>query len=449
MKQQNVLITGAGLAGSLLAIYLAKKGFRVDVYERRPDMRKENIDGGRSINLALSTRGIYALQEVDLADTVLKNAIPMRGRMIHSIENELTFQPYGVQENEVINSTSRAGLNSILMDAAEGFETVSIHFNQRCLGMDFQSGEVSFLNEKTGETITKTADTVIACDGATSAIRLEMQKVGRFNLNQMYLEHGYKELTIPPGPNGAFQMEKEALHIWPRGTYMLIALPNLDGSFTCTLFFPFEGEYSFASLNRSEKMVDFFQQQFPDAVPLIADLEGDFFGNLTGNLITIKCAPWYVGGKALLLGDSAHAIVPFYGQGMNCAFEDCTLLNQIIDQHGDDWETVFSEYQLKRKADADAIAQLALDNFIEMRDSVANPKFLLKKKLERQLEEQFPGEFLSTYSRVTFHRLPYSEALEMGKIQDRILMEICNSTGKIEELDLKQVLAKVAEKVHG
>lgn len=448
MKKQKITIVGAGLAGSLLAIYLAKRGFQVNVYERRPDMRAEDIGGGRSINLALSTRGIYALRQVGLADNVLKAAIPMRGRMLHLPHGELTFQPYGKSENEVINSISRSGLNCTLMDAAERYENVQISFNERCLAMDFKSGEVKFYNERTGVEKTVSGDTVFACDGSGSAIRLEMQKVGRFNLSQMYLEHGYKELTIPPGAGGGFQMEKNALHIWPRGTYMLIALPNRDGSFTCTLFFPYQGEYSFASLVTPKKVLDFFREQFPDAVPLIPGLQTDFFTNPTGDLVTIKSFPWHVEGKALLLGDAAHAIVPFYGQGMNCAFEDCTVLDECIEKFGADWETVYREYETTRKANTNAIADLALENFIEMRDRVADPKFLLKKKVELLLEQKYPGEFLSKYAMVTFHRLPYTEALEKGNLQEKILMKLCEAVESPEELDLEQAYVILKEKMN-
>lgn len=445
MRKQKIIITGAGLAGSLLAVYMAKQGFLVDIYERRPDMREEQLDGGRSINLALSIRGIHALQEVGLAETVLAESIPMKGRMMHPVEGDLIYQPYGIREDEAIRSTSRGGLNRQLMDAADEYDSVNIYFNRRCTGVDFRSGEIQFLDEKTGENSIVSSDAIIACDGSASAVRMDMQKVGRFNLSQMYLAHGYKELTIPSSPGGGFLIEKEALHIWPRGEYMLIALPNLDGSFTCTLFFPFEGENSFSSLNSPDRIHAFFASQFPDTIALIPDLQTDFLENPTGKLVTIRCSPWHVGGKALLLGDAAHAIVPFYGQGMNCAFEDCTVLNQMIDSFGDDWETVFAEFSRSRKPNADAIAQLALDNFIEMRDSVADPKFLMKKKLERLLETTFPGEFLSTYSRVTFHRSPYSEALARGRVQDQILMDICQSVDSIEKLDLRQVLSKLKE----
>jgi kynurenine 3-monooxygenase len=440
MQKDKIVLIGAGLAGSLLSIYLAKKGFNVEIYERRPDMRKVKISAGRSINLALSTRGIYALQEVGLADEILKLAIPMKGRMIHSIKGELTFQSYGKDETEVINSISRAGLNVALMNLAEEYDNVRIQFNQRCTGMNFETGEVELHNENTGEIKKIASDIVIGTDGSASAIRVDMLKIGGFNFNfsQNYEEHGYKELTIPPGPNGTFLIEKNALHIWPRGTYMLIALPNLDGNFTCTLFLPFKGENSFENLDTKNKVVDFFKKQFPDAVPLVPDLTEDFFKNPTGNLVTVKCFPWHFKDKVLLLGDSAHAIVPFFGQGMNCAFEDCIYLNECIEKYGTDWEKIFIEFEELRKINADAIAELALENFVEMRDHTANPKFLLRKKAEILLEKKYP-DFISKYAMVTFHReIPYSIAMTKGQLQDKILDELCKSIDKIEDLDLER-----------
>lgn len=443
MKNKPIIIAGAGLAGSLLAIYLAKRGFAVDLYERRPDMRKAEIPAGRSINLALSTRGIHALEGAGLAGKVLENAIEMKGRMIHSPDASLSMQPYGKNEREVIHSVSRGGLNELLLDAAESYPNVRLFFGQRCQGMDVNDGTIYFADESGGQQKTVRGATLIACDGATSAIRMEMQKNIRLNLHQTYLEHGYKELTIPGGPGGSFAIEKHALHIWPRRSYMLIALPNLDGSLTCTLFFPFNGPDSFSSLQTPRQVHEFFQENFPDTLPLIPDLQKEFFENPTGTLITIKCRPWHVGGKALLLGDSAHAIVPFYGQGMNCAFEDCSIFADCLDRIGDDWEQVFSDYQARRKADADAIADLAMDNFIEMRDSVADPVFVMKRQAELLLEERFPGKFLSKYAMVTFHRIPYAEAQRKGRLQDDILMDLCREAGSVDALNLDEAFAKI------
>jgi kynurenine 3-monooxygenase len=442
----NIAIIGAGLAGSLLAIYLAKKGFKVDVYERRPDMRTHDIgrrayslSGGRSINLALSTRGIYALKEVGLYDEIKKIAIPMYGRMIHSLEGELTFQRYGKDDTEYINAVSRAELNKALMNLAEAHEGVSIHFNQRCKGADFEAGEILLHDEEENRSYRVMPETIIATDGAASPVRMSMLRLPRFNFSQEYENYGYKELMIPPGGNGSFLIEKNALHIWPRGSYMLIALPNLDGSFTCTLFLAYDhslgGKNSFEYLQARELVMHFFNSQFHDAADLMPGLIEDFFGNPTGSLITVKCYPWAVEDKSVLLGDSAHAIVPFFGQGMNAAFEDCTYLNGCIDKHGDNWKKVFDEYQKLRKPNSDAIADLAQENFIEMRDLVATPRFQLKKKIEAELHKKFPDKFVPKYSMVTFHRIPYSVALMKGRVQDKILTELAENINSVDELD--------------
>ena len=433
--KHNITLIGAGPAGSLLAIYLARRGFAVKIFERRPDMRKVQISAGRSINLAISTRGIHALREAGLIDEVMKVAVPMRGRIMHAVDDSLTFQPYGKDETEVIYAISRSHLNLTLLNGAEKYKGVELHFNQRCTGMDFRTGEIELQDEGSDARRKVPTHTVIGTDGSASAIRMEMIRVGRFNLSQEYLEHGYKELTIPAGPNGEYLLEKNALHIWPRRTYMLIALPNVDGSFACIFFFPFEGEHSFASLDSEQKVLDFFQAQFPDAVPLMPDLLENYFTNPTGSMVTIKCRPWRVEDKAVLLGDAAHAIVPFFGQGVNCAFEDCTYFDLCVERFGDDWLKVFQGFEAMRKENTDAIADLALENFIEMRDSVADPRFLLKKKVERALEERFPESFIPKYSMVTFHRVPYTTALSRGLIQNEILEELCEGIENPSQLD--------------
>jgi len=436
LNKTKLTLIGAGPAGSLLAIYLAKRGFHVDIYERRPDMRKTPISAGRSINLAISTRGIHALREAGVVDAIMKIAVPMKGRMMHAVSGELTFQRYGKDDTEVIYAVLRSELSMALMNEAEKYPNVKIHFNERCTGMDFKTGEIELRDDDIiGHARKARTEVVIGTDGSASAIRMDMLKAGRFNFSQQYLEHGYKELTIPAGPNGEYKIEKNALHIWPRKTYMLIALPNIDGSFACIFFFPFEGDPSFASLDHEVKVLDFFKTQFPDVVPLMPNLLENYFSNPTGAMVTIKCAPWHIDGKALLLGDAAHAIVPFFGQGVNCAFESCAYLAECIDQHGNDWQKIFAEFENLRKVNTDAIAELALKNFVEMRDLVADPKFLFKKKVEQALQQKYPTIFVPKYSMVTFHRLPYSVALSRGKIQDRILAELCESIDRIEDLD--------------
>lgn len=452
---KNITILGAGLAGSLLAVYMAKKGFAVNIYERRPDMRREDISAGKSINLALSLRGIHALKEVGLYEKIKEISIPMYGRMIHSMDGTTQLQPYGKDMSEYINSVSRADLNKMLMDLAEEFRSVKFHFNMRCMGMEQVSNneehDIFFHDESTQANIAVKSGITIAADGATSPVRMEMLKVPRFNFSQEYENYGYKELHIPPGKDGKFQMETNALHIWPRGSFMLIALPNMDGSFTCTLFLAYDkslgGDNSFENLDTPQKVNEFFTRNFSDAVDLMPSLTHDFFENPTGTLMTVKCYPWNLGGNAVLLGDSAHAIVPFFGQGMNAAFEDCVYLNRCIDEYGGNWEKIFGEFQKMRKPNTDAIADLAQENFIEMRDLVATPRYQLKKKIETELYKKHPETFIPKYTMVTFMRIPYSVALERGKIQEDILNTLSDKISTIEEVNWKKAESLVKQKL--
>jgi kynurenine 3-monooxygenase len=430
----TITLIGAGLTGPLLAISLIQRGFDVTIYERRPDMRRVQLSAGRSINLAISVRGIHALREAGLWESMRGIIVPMKGRMMHSLTGELTFQPYGKDETEVINSISRADLNAALMNEAEK-RGVEIRFNERCLGFDLQSGTSRFRNEETGGETSVETSTIIAADGAFSAIRQAMLTFGHFNLSRQDLDYGYKELTIAAGPDTKHALEKHALHIWPRGSHMLIALPNIDGTFACILFLPFEGKVSFASLQSEAEFLKFFQANFADALPFIPQLRDNFRENPTGAMVTIKCSPWHVDAKSLLIGDAAHAIVPFFGQGMNCAFEDCTCLLELLDLHGADWAKVFPEFERSRKANTDAIADLALENFVEMRDRVGDPRFLFKKKAELALEAKYPHLFVPKYAMVTFHRIPYSVALSRGLIQDAMLDALCGSIDRIDDLD--------------
>jgi len=433
-SSQRISLVGAGLNGPLLALGLTERGYKVSIHERRPDMRRVRMSAGRSINLALSTRGIHALTQGGLWEQMQDIVIPMKGRMMHSVSSELTFQPYGKDPSEVINSISRAELNISLMNAAES-RGVKIRFQHRCVGMDLRTGELRLQDETSGKNVTVESDAVIGCDGSASAIRNEILKLPRFNFSQQYLDYGYKELTIPAGDDGSHVLEKNALHIWPRGNYMLIALPNIDGTFACILFLPFEGENSFGSLTTQVAVQQFFQSRFPDAFALMPNLTDNFFANPIGAMVTIKCSPWHVDERALLLGDAAHAIVPFFGQGINCGFEDCTVLLDLLDRHGPDWKRVFSEFEQARKVNTDAIADLAVENFVEMRDKVADPKFLLRKKVELALEAKYPQQFVPKYAMVTFHRVPYSTALRRGQVQDAMLSELCESLERVEDLD--------------
>ncbi len=430
----KITLIGAGLNGPLLAILLAQRGFAVEIYERRPDMRRARTSAGRSINLALSTRGIHALQQAGLWEPMRGIIIPMKGRMMHSITGELTFQPYGKNEAEVINSISRAELNIALINAAEE-HGATIHFSQRCTGYDLKAGAIRVRNEETKEETTRATGVVIGCDGSASAIRAEMLKLSRFNFSQQYLDYGYKELTIPAGLKGEHLLETHALHIWPRGSYMLIALPNVDGTFACILFLPFDGEDSFASLTTQAQVMNFFESRFPDVVPLMPRLADNYFASPTGMMVTIKCSPWHVDGRALLVGDAVHAIVPFFGQGINCGFEDCTCLVELLDQHGADWPRILAEFEKERKVNTDAIADMAIENFTEMRDRVSDSRFLFRKKVELALEAKYPKLFVPKYAMVTFHRIPYSVAQARGAVQERMLGELCESIDRVEDLD--------------
>jgi len=432
-QPQVITLIGAGLNGPLLGLELVKRGFRVDIYERRPDMRQVHQSAGRSINLALSTRGIHALTEAGLWGGMRDIVIPMKGRMIHAVNSQVTFQPYGKDESEVIHAISRAALNIALLNAAER-QGVRIHFQQRCTGFDFGTGAVRLNDENDAERSVESG-AVIACDGSGSAIRNDMRKLEGFHDSQQYLDYGYKELTIPAGPGGKHAMDRGGLHIWPRGNYMLIALPNTDGTFGCILFLPFEGRDSFAELNSPSAVAAFFQARFPDAFSLMPDLVPNFFSNPVGSMATVKCSPWHVKGRLLLLGDAAHAIVPFFGQGINCGFEDCTTLLELIDRCGPDLPRVFSEFEAARKVNTDAIADMAVENFVEMRDRVADPSFLLRKKVELALEAKFPGVFVPKYAMVTFHRIPYSVAMRRGAKQERILQELGEGIQSVEDLD--------------
>ncbi len=414
------ILIGSGLAGGLLAAYLGRRGHEVDLYERRADPREGNIVGGRSINLAISTRGIHALEQIGIAKEALRHAIPMRGRMIHDRSGALHFTPYDVDPQKCINSIGRAALNTTVIQAAQRYPNVRVHFDHKCTAVDLDT-PVAHL-ETANRTVTATADAVVGVDGAFSAVRKSMQrKIANFQYDESYLAHGYKELMIPPAPNGSWRMEKNALHIWPRQSFMMIALPNPDGSFTCTLFWEFEGPCSFATTKTDDDVRRFFEEEFPDAVSLMPTLLDDFRDNPTGSLVTIRCAPWFYRDRVCLVGDAAHAVVPFYGQGMNAAFEDCVVLDECLQNSPQDRERAFAEYFHRRKENADALADLAIGNFIEMRDKTASRAFRAKKKLDHLLEGLLPGVYLPLYTMVTFTRMPYATAAKRARFQNGIV----------------------------
>lgn len=444
---KKIIITGAGLCGSLLALKMAQKGYDVIVYEKRTDMRTTEMSAGRSINLALSDRGIAALTRVGIIEKVKQLMIPMHGRMIHPMQGDLTFVKYSGREGEWINSISRGGLNKLLMDEAEATGNVTFEFNTSCESVNFDEGTIHLHNLVTGQKSKDQADVIFGTDGAGSAIRnamLENSNKIRFDFSIQYLKTGYKELEIPAGLNGSYRLEKNALHIWPRSGFMMIALPNLDGSFTVTLFMPFGSNPGFDNLKLDQEIIKFFNTYFPTAKDQMDDIISDFNNNPTSSLGTIKCYPWQVNGRFLLMGDAAHAVVPFYGQGMNASFEDVMILDQLVDEFGGDWPQILLKYQEIRKIDADAIADLAAENEIEMRAATADPVFLLKRRIELHLEQKYP-DYFSKYSMVTFREdLPYHFAMEKGRAQDAILMEYAKEVGSFENIDEKEVLSRLS-----
>lgn len=447
----KILIIGAGLCGSLLALRMAQRGYQVTLVEKRPDLRKTSQDAGRSINLALSDRGLRGLRLAGVEETAKKLCIPMNGRMIHDKVGHTFLSPYSGRKDEYINSISRPGLNMLLLDEAEKMPNVKIIFNHACETVDLENASATFKDFNTKKEMSITADAIFGTDGAGSVVRKSMFENRKFlfSFSQQWLTHGYKELEIPATENGEFRTYKNALHIWPRGEDMLIALPNLDGSFTVTLFLPYENsEYCFANLTTPEMVHKYFNKEFPDVVEMIPNLSEEFFGNPTGPLGTVKCSPWNAFGKTLLLGDAAHAIVPFYGQGMNASFEDVVVFDEILEKYTSEeninWTDLFKEYEALRKKDTDAIADLAVDNFHEMKEHTAMEIFQQKRKLETAFEAEFPEDYYSKYSLVTFKEsIPYSEAMKRGRAQDKAILNLL-ADGKItEELSLKEKLELV------
>lgn len=421
MKQQNIAIVGSGLVGSLLAIYLRKRNHKVTVFDRRPDIRNIKFSG-RSINLAMSVRGWNALEAAGVKSEVESLGIPMSRRFIHVNGKEDYTQDYG-KEGEAIYSISRGVLNREMITLAEDAGVV-FKFEEKVWDVNLPEAKIYTGETEKGEWQEYKFDLIFGCDGAFSRVRHKMQRRSRFDYSQDFLNTGYKELSIPAGPNGKHVLDKDALHIWPRGKFMLIALPNLDGSFTCTLFMPFEGKESFEKLTNSSEVQAFWEQHFPDSLDIMPTLLEDFEKNPTSALVTMKCYPWTYWDKVALVGDSAHAIVPFYGQGMNAGFEDVFELDQIIEKNGDDWQKIFEEFQEQRKPNADAIAELSYRNFVEMSEKTADPNFILRKKIEKKFSAIHPELWTPLYSRVTFSNKPYSEALEIGDKQAAIMDKV-------------------------
>ena len=456
-KKDKILVIGAGLCGSLLALRLAQRGFKIEVYESRSDLRNSDISAGRSINLALSDRGLKALRLCGMEEKAREICIPMYGRLIHDKDGNTFSSNYSGRENEYINSISRGDLNAILLDEVEKHENVNIHFNKKCENIDIENNIANFEDYKTKQNFSIKADVIFGGDGTGSSLRKSYlsERKFLFSYSQDYLNHGYKELEIPADKSGNHQISKGHLHIWPRGDFMLIALPNLDGSFTVTLFLSYdEGEFNFENLTSEKKITEFFEKEFPDALALIPNIKDEFINNPTGPLGTIKCSPWSYENKTLLIGDSSHAIVPFYGQGMNASFEDVYVLDEILNKDLGDWKSVFNEYQTKRKKDTDAIADLAIDNFHEMKKHVSNPLFKEKRVIEMDLEKTFPTEYSSKYSLVTFNEnIGYNEAMKRGRAQDKALLNLIAddevyTDSNMTKAELKSILDKVVKETN-
>jgi kynurenine 3-monooxygenase len=447
MSNKKVAIVGAGLVGSLWAVYMAKRGYQVHVFDRRPDIRKMKIVQGKSINLALSDRGWKGLEGAGIADAIREVAIPMHGRMMHAVDGKLTYQPYG-KEGQAIYSVSRGLLNQTLLKCAAEHANVTFSFQHRCKDVDLDTNTLVFHDDVSGQEVRDSFDQVFGTDGAFSAVRSRLTRLDRYDYSQNYLDHGYKELEIPAHADGTHQLDSSCLHIWPRGEFMMIALPNVDGSFTCTLFIPFEGEHALANLKTPEAVKAFFDEHFADAVPMMPELVDDFFANPDASLVMTKCYPWHYKDRVCLMGDAAHAIVPFYGQGMNAGFEDCTYLNALLEEYHDDFSRVLPEYTRLRKPAGDAILQLALNNYIEMRDKTADREFLLQKRIEGRFSEKHPQLWKSLYEQVSFSHTPYQEALQNGhrqqKIMDRV-MEMEDIETKWDSDEVEQSMLKLLE----
>lgn len=440
--QGPVTIIGAGMAGTALAILLARQGLKVELYERNPDPRQGGAPAGRSVNLALGERGLHCLKLCGLLETVHEFAIPMRGRMLHDPEGNTRLQPYGKDDSEVIYSVHRARLNECLLNAASSFDEITLRFDQALEKIRWDAKEAHFLNLQTtngsqGTTRRHRFETLIGADGGGSVVRKHLEEALGIRFSEELLDTGYKELTIPAAADGSHQLDPNALHIWPRGGFMLIGLANSDGSFTMTLFLDNKGnadQPGFDQLQDWPAQKAFMEAEFPDAVPLMPALEEEFGNNPIGLLGTVRCRLWHLGGKALLIGDAAHAIVPFHGQGVNAAFEDCVEFIDCLDA-GNEWDSVFAQLQLRRRDNANAIADMALENYDIMRESVRHDGFLLRKELEHELERRFPERFVARYSLVMFHRIPYAEAYRRGEIQAKILNELLEGATRLEDVD--------------
>ena len=438
-KPSKITIAGSGLVGALQAIYMKQQGFDVNLFERRPDMRKNQMSAGKSINLALSDRGFRGLAGVGIDDSIREISIPMYRRVMHDVNGDLTFQPYG-KDGQAIYSVSRGALNCKLMDLAEK-NGVNIHFNYQLADLNLNTSSAMFKHE--GDIETVEYEFLVGADGAFSEVRNELMKKPWSNYSQYYIDYAYKEFSIPASLDGSHQLEKNALHIWPRKDFMLIALPNPDGTFTLTLFFPKSGALSFDSLDTIEKAEQFFKEYFSDALALMPEFREEYTTNPASAMVIVKCFPWTFQDKVMLIGDAAHAIVPFYGQGMNCAFEDCTVFHEMHEESNGNWDGLLGRFSERRVPEGNAILDLALQNYVEMRDLTADPNFLLQKKIEAKFSKLYPEKWIPLYSQVTFSHIPYSQAIRNGKAQDVIMGEILKMDNIHENWDAPEVMEKL------
>lgn len=439
----RITVIGAGPSGCLLSLYLARQNFCVDIYEKRPDPRQAQVHNGRSINLTLAARGIQALKEVGIHDSVIKLSVPLKGRVIHTADNQI-FQSYGLGETDILYALRRLDLSILLLNEVEKFEQIRIFFNQTCTGVDLEKKILHLQDSVTFRRRTVSFGIVIGADGAASSVRTEMLKTGTFTFSRSYLKHGYKEVIIPANQEVQNLLRQDALHVWPRRRYMLNGFPNLDGSTTCVLFAPLRDD-GLENLSSESQALKLFQREFPDLLSAFPSIAQDFLFRRIGHLSTVECYPWHFKDEALLIGDAAHAIVPFHGQGVNCAFEDCACLVKCIEMHGNNWQKIFQEFENLRKINTDAIADLSFQNYDELREHVGNQKFHLKKQAERLLAEHYPNYFIPRFSMVCFHQIPYSIAQQRGTIQQKIIEILCEPINDIDEIDLEKAEQLIKE----
>lgn len=433
---KRVTIVGAGLAGTLCALYLERRGYQIELFESRSDLRDSPTDYGRSINLALSCRGITGLKAMNLIDEVSKIMVPMRARAIHESNGDVHFQSFGRHHDEYINAISRTELNSLLLNKAEASERIKLHFDMKLLNLDIYQQILCF-EDKQGKQIDVSYDLLIGADGAPSIVRETLLNQGVVNASREFLNHSYKELSI--SKKHTVGMAREHLHLWPRDAFMLLGNPNPDDSITGSLFLANEGKDSFAELDNEDKLIRFFKKEFPDAYSVMPNLVTEFFGNPTGHMSTVKCSPWYYKDQCLLIGDAAHGIIPFFGQGMNCAFEDCRILDELLEEYHDDWAKVMPVFYQQRKVNTDAIATLSMENYREIHSDIRSPKFNLQRQVAHELMQRYPSQYTSMHVLVMFTNTPYSKAMAVGQLQAKLLEEICSSISSVKELNWKKV----------